>query len=169
MFWADFLDRVYPWVTFFLFLVFCLFVFSLLLFVLSVFIKRLKRSIFEKAIFGGFFVLVSIVFLSPVFTQYVMLEAVENISASDSAVVVFDGKKLPPKDKDTFFKAFSNIYSVKRGGSYPKSGFEVSVESSEGRLVFDFKIDSRDESVYWVFCSSHNCLTKVGMIKVDDF
>jgi hypothetical protein len=112
MFWADFLDRAYPWITFFLFLVFCLFVFSLSLFALSFFIERLKESIFKKTIFGGFFVLVSIVFLFPVFTQYVMLEAVENISASDSVVVVFNGKKMSPKDKDAFFKAFSNIYIV---------------------------------------------------------
>ncbi|MEE9343276.1 MAG: hypothetical protein V3V12_06580 [Gammaproteobacteria bacterium] len=89
--------------------------------------------------------------------------------SNDDLEIVINGKELSPGNRKIFKNDFLNIYtSKKRSGSSPEKGISVFLRGGGNDFIFNFRRDSRDEDLYWVYYPKSNPMNLlVGYVETD--
>ncbi len=112
------------------------------------------------------FIYVVFALISLKLMSVIVLGSAENILDSESVVVSVNGAEIEGAAKTNFiidFKRFN--YSKVKAGSRPTDTYSVVISDSGSQLVFEFKRDSREEHLYWVYFPKFFLKSRVGFVR----
>jgi len=158
----DFLSDLSPWIVLAMFLSL---IFTVIIFVIIVSRKRLTMNSFKLLLLGVFTPVLGFVILS--YMSSILLETVESSFEDNNLEIYVDGVHLIQDQKIILIDDFRSLYSFKKSGSHPTTVHKVKIISENYNLEFDFKADSRDKNVYWLYFPRYRLNGKIGMIKTD--
>lgn len=164
----EFFEVIYPWVITMIFSTFFLLFIGVIKVVL---VSKINGSLHVSEIEKRILILLLILLISSVLIEeYRAHFIIRNIQVmlTEETVKIITGRNFV-LNKAQFIQDFSKIKTVKHSGSSPRESINLLILTSKGTLDLNFKRDSKEKNLYWVYYPKHPFSGSLGYLKTEVF